>query len=112
MLKGVTLYLLSFLLAHAEIELVGLNSSSDGIFVLLSDSVTNSTSGWITQGDTFKGYTVLEFDRSEEHTSELQSLRHLVCRLLLEKKKNKHHSVCDIYRGRALDEPPPHPPHA
>src|ERR1035441_5545377 len=28
-------------------------------------------------------------NRSEEHTSELQSLRHLVCRLLLEKKKNK-----------------------
>src|SRR5437899_11880555 len=27
--------------------------------------------------------------RSEEHTSELQSLRHLVCRLLLEKKKQK-----------------------
>src|SRR5437899_9940701 len=37
---------------------------------------------------------VLELDvtddvRSEEHTSELQSLRHLVCRLLLEKKKKK-----------------------
>src|SRR5436853_3181604 len=29
--------------------------------------------------------------RSEEHTSELQSLRHLVCRLLLEKKKKKLH---------------------
>src|SRR5262245_63563009 len=28
-------------------------------------------------------------DRSEEHTSELQSLRHLVCRLLLEKKNEK-----------------------
>src|SRR5438045_5501830 len=28
-------------------------------------------------------------ERSEEHTSELQSLRHLVCRLLLEKKKRK-----------------------
>src|SRR5471030_2388331 len=28
--------------------------------------------------------------RSEEHTSELQSLRHLVCRLLLEKKKARH----------------------
>src|SRR5205814_9798288 len=28
--------------------------------------------------------------RSEEHTSELQSLRHLVCRLLLEKKKTIH----------------------
>src|SRR5262245_65926556 len=30
-----------------------------------------------------------EAPRSEEHTSELQSLRHLVCRLLLEKKKKK-----------------------
>src|SRR3712207_7848184 len=28
-------------------------------------------------------------DRSEEHTSELQSRQYLVCRLLLEKKKNK-----------------------
>src|SRR2546422_8470980 len=28
-------------------------------------------------------------ERSEEHTSELQSRLHLVCRLLLEKKKNK-----------------------
>src|SRR3712207_6990696 len=35
--------------------------------------------------------------RSEEHTSELQSRQYLVCRLLLEKKKNKcndiHHSL-------------------
>src|SRR5205814_2831428 len=30
-----------------------------------------------------------ERGRSEEHTSELQSLRHLVCRLLLEKKKKQ-----------------------
>src|ERR1035441_10837699 len=30
--------------------------------------------------------------RSEEHTSELQSLRHLVCRLLLEKKKRQEYS--------------------
>src|SRR5205823_14239113 len=30
--------------------------------------------------------------RSEEHTSELQSLAYLVCRLLLEKKKNKNTS--------------------
>src|SRR5687768_17956558 len=29
-------------------------------------------------------------DRSEEHTSELQSRLHLVCRLLLEKKKHHH----------------------
>src|SRR5258708_28215247 len=31
-------------------------------------------------------------ERSEEHTSELQSPDHLVCRLLLEKKK-KHHKI-------------------
>src|SRR2546422_1106644 len=30
------------------------------------------------------------FERSEEHTSELQSRLHLVCRLLLEKKKKKN----------------------
>src|SRR4051794_41739515 len=32
--------------------------------------------------------------RSEEHTSELQSPVHLVCRLLLEKKKNKNTTNC------------------
>src|SRR5256885_7000333 len=31
--------------------------------------------------------------RSEEHTSELQSPCNLVCRLLLEKKKQKHHTA-------------------
>src|SRR2546422_5105514 len=35
---------------------------------------------------------VLPGARSEEHTSELQSRLHLVCRLLLEKKKNKNQS--------------------
>src|SRR5689334_23428954 len=40
--------------------------------------------GKITVGD------ILVFLRSEEHTSELQSQFHLVCRLLLEKKKNKN----------------------
>src|SRR5437899_4388802 len=34
-------------------------------------------------------------DRSEEHTSELQSLRHLVCRLLLEKKKKTKNRPSD-----------------
>src|SRR2546425_4106536 len=35
------------------------------------------------------GYAQLKKERSEEHTSELQSLAYLVCRLLLEKKKKK-----------------------
>src|SRR2546423_11065383 len=47
-------------------------------------------------------------DRSEEHTSELQSLAYLVCRLLLEKKKNlsKTHGPgrCTLfYRRRNAD---------
>src|SRR2546422_8280450 len=38
------------------------------------------------------------YERSEEHTSELQSRLHLVCRLLLEKKKTRiakdHYDIC------------------
>src|SRR5262245_64298839 len=45
-----------------------------------SEFTTRST--WGKEGDVLH----LDIDRSEEHTSELQSLRHLVCRLLLEKK--------------------------
>src|SRR5258708_10708169 len=41
--------------------------------------------------------------RSEEHTSELQSPDHLVCRLLLEKKKTSQETVC-LYQ-RALPTP-------
>src|SRR5689334_2318823 len=36
-------------------------------------------------------------DRSEEHTSELQSQFHLVCRLLLEKKNLLHHAPPTIF---------------
>src|SRR2546429_4240175 len=41
-------------------------------------------------------------NRSEEHTSELQSRLHLVCRLLLEKKKKKQHY--NAYSKRQLDD--------
>src|SRR5438046_3602591 len=43
--------------------------------------------------------------RSEEHTSELQSLTNLVCRLLLEKKKERN-TVC--HRPRCRQEPNDH----
>src|SRR5258708_29931348 len=49
-----------------------------------------------TYGVWFLGYILLAYPlgyflgRSEEHTSELQSPDHLVCRLLLEKKKNSY----------------------
>src|SRR5205814_2464041 len=43
----------------------------------------------LTRDERFHRYFLSLGKRSEEHTSELQSLRHLVCRLLLEKKKKK-----------------------
>src|SRR2546422_8462877 len=39
--------------------------------------------------DTTASVRLMRWNRSEEHTSELQSRLHLVCRLLLEKKKKK-----------------------
>src|SRR5437870_10306065 len=55
--------------------------------------VRRSSNGVLLQIDDGPGYTLAlvtsEIKRSEEHTSELQSRGHLVCRLLLEKKKNK-----------------------
>src|SRR5205814_9201356 len=48
---------------------------SDFLAISLPDAITHSLAGL----------------RSEEHTSELQSLRHLVCRLLLETKKHSRY---------------------
>src|SRR2546429_5022292 len=57
--------------------------------------------------------STLSQGRSEEHTSELQSRLHLVCRLLLEKKKTRRicysygardtHSRCTSARGELAD---------
>src|SRR2546423_8269015 len=51
--------------------------------ILFNDSVRNNIAYGLED-------CPLEKIRSEEHTSELQSLAYLVCRLLLEKKKNKY----------------------
>src|SRR5262245_63093563 len=48
--------------------------------------------------------------RSEEHTSELQSLRHLVCRLLLEKKKNRRLLIAlaaGLFLHQSIEAQPP-----
>src|SRR5258705_9168840 len=50
---------------------------------------------------------VADRGRSEEHTSELQSLRHLVCRLLLEKKKTHDGNGlerCVVQRERYIQD--------
>src|SRR5690625_6696081 len=46
--------------------------------------------------DQFIGEGLAFLDRSEEHTSELQSRGHLVCRLLLEKKKKEKRRSTEI----------------
>src|SRR3954465_10744013 len=52
--------------------------------------------------------------RSEEHTSELQSHDNIVCRLLLEKKKNVPHGELRLRPHTLTWKRPPHmrPPHA
>src|SRR5258708_8344290 len=49
-------------------------------------------------------------ERSEEHTSELQSPDHLVCRLLLEKKKSTELDVSSPLPPRDHPTPPPPSP--
>src|SRR2546430_10016222 len=46
----------------------------------------------------------IKTDRSEEHTSELQSQSNLVCRLLLEKKKTAVYTVRVLYRETGCSE--------
>src|ERR1039458_10706929 len=62
---------------------------------LVMDNLSSHTQKALTDrfgeeegGALWDRFTV-HYTRSEEHTSELQSLRHLVCRLLLEKKKKQ-----------------------
>src|SRR2546425_3539718 len=46
-----------------------------------------------SDGKSEEAHDVVRATRSEEHTSELQSLAYLVCRLLLEKKKKKRTTI-------------------
>src|SRR2546425_8910120 len=57
---------------------------------VLSPGRSNSSRPWILTSVTLMSFPQFHRPmRSEEHTSELQSLAYLVCRLLLEKKKKK-----------------------
>src|SRR2546425_3248318 len=61
---------------------------------LASSSVLLDTDSPAASSSTLSdSQTDISIRRSEEHTSELQSLAYLVCRLLLEKKKNK--TICN-----------------
>src|SRR2546425_3576681 len=60
-------------------------------FVFASGFEEAGALGFISEGETCTFFE--EIIRSEEHTSELQSLAYLVCRLLLEKKKKQMYLV-------------------
>src|SRR5258708_27230503 len=63
---------------------------------------SRSFAAWRTSASVGHNFTPPDADRSEEHTSELQSPDHLVCRLLLEKKKQvltlRHYYSVDTTR--------------
>ena len=64
----------------------------DTLLIITSDhgeGLAQRRKRYAGHGDTFE--EGLHVPRSEEHTSELQSRRNLVCRLLLEKKKTQQH---------------------
>src|ERR1035441_4748451 len=65
------------LMAHDDRSSLGFFRQTDNQFV------DHRSDDWVETGHRFVEKDQLRFhDRSEEHTSELQSLRHLVCRLL------------------------------
>src|SRR5690554_6192271 len=64
-------------------KVLGITLGFTGIVVIFSDQLGGDVSGYLLG----MAALVLSGARSEEHTSELQSRPHLVCRLLLEKKK-------------------------
>src|SRR5262245_66283689 len=64
----------------------GFPAMKGNVAFLMKDVVLLAASFYLLKQDVVRA-SLSEVERSEEHTSELQSLRHLVCRLLLEKKK-------------------------
>src|SRR3989442_6499824 len=67
-------------------------------YTTLFRSALQDAQGNVTRAARALGISRATLYRSEEHTSELQSRPHLVCRLLLEKKKkNEHDVLIDTY---------------
>src|SRR3712207_7703574 len=67
------------------LELRNMHKKALNFFNKTIELDSENSESYIWKGDIHIHYR----ERSEEHTSELQSRQYLVCRLLLEKKKNK-----------------------
>ena len=88
-------------------EVVKVENEGSNLNITLKSNITKELK--IDQSVAHNGVclTVVDIDRSEEHTSELQSRRNLVCRLLVEKKKKKkntyvYHSHIELKSNRVL----------
>src|SRR3712207_7005828 len=71
----------------------------------VNSSVVYSRIKRLVKGGLIKKFTIIINDRSEEHTSELQSRQYLVCRLLLEKKKNTARTITTTKETRTKTNP-------
>src|SRR3712207_861214 len=69
-------------------QLAGRNTTTEVLAQVVADRLADRIAGGAL-GAGGSGLDGLSVTRSEEHTSELQSRQYLVCRLLLEKKKQK-----------------------
>src|SRR3989441_4251430 len=98
MLSGANLLILDEPTNHLDVESIEALEDAidgyDGTVILVSHDRALlralTTRIWILHG---RHMTEFAGGRSEEHTSELQSLAYLVCRLLLEKKKKRRHPI-------------------
>src|SRR2546422_7094800 len=70
-----------------------ISAESPGVTSAVSVSLRFAVTQISSSGTTVMSGWPACTSRSEEHTSELQSRLHLVCRLLLEKKKKKQHEI-------------------
>src|SRR5690625_6389564 len=100
--SGLAAAAVGFVMGNSVLIIAGALVGASGLILTqimckaMNRSLTNVLFGVMAEG----GDTV---DRSEEHTSELQSRGHLVCRLLLEKKKKKRPgSRKQIYNDQAI----------
>src|SRR3712207_8292194 len=75
---------------HDALPILAGGATADGTPIQLHDCTGNVAQQWSLPGDGTVRALGKCLDRSEEHTSELQSRQYLVCRLLLEKKKIRY----------------------
>src|SRR3712207_6241910 len=83
----------SHVAATKEQAIAEARETAQGLLIHVIDLYTSVAMAEAAKGGSTYSYTMemlklAEHKRSEEHTSELQSRQYLVCRLLLEKKKN------------------------